>query len=70
MFDDFIAAGEWLIAQHYTAVKRICIVGGSNGGLLVGYVVFAVVCAFVHLHTLGMLCACECASDMWLIAQR
>ncbi len=35
-FDDFIAAAEWLIANGYTRPKRIAIVGGSNGGLLVG----------------------------------
>jgi prolyl oligopeptidase len=36
VFDDFIAAGEWLIAQHYTRTSRLAIQGGSNGGLLVG----------------------------------
>jgi len=36
VFDDFIAAGEWLIAQHYTATRKLAILGGSNGGLLVG----------------------------------
>ena len=36
VFDDFIAAAEWLIAQGYTEPSRIAIVGGSNGGLLVG----------------------------------
>ena len=36
VFDDFIAAGEWLIANKYTRPDRLAIAGGSNGGLLVG----------------------------------
>jgi prolyl oligopeptidase len=36
VFDDFIAAGEWLIANHYTTPAKLAIRGGSNGGLLVG----------------------------------
>ena len=36
VFDDFIAAAEWLIANRYTAPQHLAISGGSNGGLLVG----------------------------------
>ncbi len=36
VFDDFIAAGRWLVAQGYTNPKKLVIRGGSNGGLLVG----------------------------------
>jgi prolyl oligopeptidase len=36
VFDDFLAAAEWLIAERYTAPPRLAIGGGSNGGLLVG----------------------------------
>lgn len=36
VFDDFIAAAEWLVANRYTSPESLAIHGGSNGGLLVG----------------------------------
>jgi prolyl oligopeptidase len=38
VFDDFIAAGDWLVANRYTGHDKLVISGGSNGGLLVGAV--------------------------------
>ncbi|HMC78441.1 MAG TPA: prolyl oligopeptidase family serine peptidase [Vicinamibacterales bacterium] len=67
VFDDFMAAAEFLIAAGYTAPGRIAIEGGSNGGLLVGAVMTqrpelfgAVICRVpvadmlrYHLFTVG-----------------
>jgi prolyl oligopeptidase len=59
VFDDFIAAGEFLIAQKYTDRDHLAIQGGSNGGLLMGAMITqrpdlfrAVVCAVPLLDML------------------
>jgi prolyl oligopeptidase len=39
VFDDCIAAAQWLIREKYTSPARLAVQGGSNGGLLVGAVI-------------------------------
>jgi len=60
VFDDFIAAGEWLVANKWTNPTRLAIQGGSNGGLLVGASLTqrpalyrAVLCQFPDLDMVG-----------------
>ncbi len=59
VFDDFFAAGEWLIANKYTSREKLAIYGGSNGGLLMGAAITqrpdlygAVICTYPLLDML------------------
>jgi prolyl oligopeptidase len=60
VFDDFIAAAQWLVANRYTSSERLAIRGASNGGLLMGVAMTqrpdlfrAVLCEFPDLDMVG-----------------
>ena len=58
VFDDFIAAAEWLIAHRYTCASRLAVSGGSNGGLLVA------ACALQRPELFGAVVAAVGVMDM------
>jgi prolyl oligopeptidase len=53
VFDDFIAAAEYLIREKYTSPKRLAVYGASNGGLLIGAVVKSAARIICCSHTHG-----------------
>jgi len=59
VFDDFIACAEFLIAEGYSSPERLAIMGGSNGGLLMGAALtqrpdlFRAVVSYVGIYDMG-----------------
>ncbi|KAG2641792.1 hypothetical protein PVAP13_2KG234000 [Panicum virgatum] len=51
-FDDFAACAEFLISNGYTSSSRLCIEGGSNGGLLIAASINQVICGLISLGVL------------------
>lgn len=58
VFNDFIAAAEWLVAEGYTTPRRLAVGGGSNGGLLV------TACMVQRPELFGAVCAAVGVMDM------